>query len=147
LLLVYRDLDGTEHVGDFAVESRELKVDDAPPRMQHNVDRHAQRREVLADSLPHAALDPVAFDGLPHHFADRKSNPRACSVDIAQRRAVSSELRPQDEKVRHLFCELFPAGFVHTLIVGVFAKTKRNSSGGHTAGLDLMHVESRMTQF
>jgi hypothetical protein len=146
-LLFGGELDSVEDVGHFALQGGELKIDDAAAGVENYVYWSVEGSEVVADGLAHAALDAVAVDGLAHYFSDSKANAWTCGVRATQGCAIRAERRTQKEEVRHLLRELFAAGLVDALIVGVFAKTEDDGSGGHTAGLDLMSVESRMTQF
>ncbi len=140
-------LDGTEDIRDLTVEGCSLEVDYTAAGVEDDINRCAEGRQVPTDGLAHAALDAIAFDSLAHDFADGESDAGACGVCVTQRRAVGAQLGAQGEKVGHLPGELFAPGLVDALVVSVFAKTEDDGFGGHTAGLDLMSVESRMTQF
>jgi hypothetical protein len=140
-------LDRAKDIGYFAVEDGEVEVDNAASRMEDYIDWSMKGGKIFADCLAHAALDAIAIYSFAQHLADGESDAGACGVSVAERRAVWTEQRARSEKVGHLSGELFAAGLVHALVVGVFAKTEGDGSGGHTTGLDLLWVESRMVQF
>jgi hypothetical protein len=139
-------LDGAEDIGDFAVEGSELKIDYATTGVKDYIYRRVEGGKVVTDRLAHAALDAVAIDGLAHDLADGESDAGTAGVCVTQGFAVGANLKTQSEKIRHLLAKLLTAGFVDALIVSVFAESEDDGSG-HTAGLDLSWVESRMTQF
>ncbi len=147
LLFFCSVLDGAKDTSYFTLERRKLKVNNAATRMKNYIDRSIQSRQIVADGLTHTPFDAVAIDGLPHHLPHSESHARAGSVCIAQSCAIGTKLRTQNKKISHLLCELFTARLVHTLIVSVFAKTKDDSSRGHTAGPTSTGIKSRMTQF
>jgi hypothetical protein len=144
-------LDRAKDIADLALQRGELKIDDAPPRVQNHIHRRTKRVQILPDSLAHAPLNAVAIDRLAHHLSNRQPNARPRRIRITQGSAIRAQLRSQREEVRHLFGKLFPAGLVHPLIIGVLAKTEDASAGGHAGGSgvpDSISVasESRMTQ-
>jgi hypothetical protein len=140
-------LDRAKDVGHFALEDGEVEVDDAASRVEDYVDWGMEGGKIFANRFAHTALDAIAIYSFAHNLADGETDAGARGVRIAERRAVGTEERAWSEKVGHLSGELFAAGLVHALIVGVFAETEDDGSGSHTAELDLMWVESRMTQF
>jgi hypothetical protein len=137
LLLFCGDLDRAEDRGYFTFESAEFEVDNAAPGMKNDIYWGVERRQIVAYSFAHTALDAVAINCLAHYLANSETDARALGVCAAQQFAIRAELRAQGEKVRHLFRELFAAGLVNALIVSVFSETEGDSSGGHTAWLDL----------
>src|ERR1700722_3362137 len=99
--------------------------------MEDDIDGCAKCRNAFADCLPHAALDAVAVNRLPHDLAHRQAPPRARDNGIAERGTVGPQWRTQNEEVSHLLRELFTAGLVNALVIGMFAETEGSGAGCH----------------
>jgi hypothetical protein len=124
LLLLSRLLDGAKDVGYFPLQRGEVEVDDAASGVEDDVHRSVERGQVFANDLPHAAFDAVAVDGLAHDFADGEADAGGVGVGVAEGGAVGPKLRAEGEEVAHLLAELFAAGLVDALVIGMFAQAE-----------------------
>jgi hypothetical protein len=121
-------LDHTKYRSHFAFQLREFKIDGARSRMKYDVDRRLQQRKLTADGFPHASLDAIATDGVPHHFAYGQPDASAFRIGATQRTPVCSHEGARQEEVAHLLTELLAAAGIYALIVGMLAQP---ASGGN----------------
>ena len=87
-LLLRGGLDEAEDTGHFTLECGEFEVDDGSARVKDDIDRSAERGEVAADSLAHAAFDAISIDGLAHGLTYGESDAGAGYICVAQWHAV-----------------------------------------------------------
>ena len=120
-------LDGAEDGADLVGEGGEGLGEDGAARVEDDVDGAVvEEREVGADGLAHAALDAVAVDGFAEGFGDGEAD------SGAQREA--GVVRAEGDEEAHLTGELFAAGGVHALVVGVFAEPE-DLGDGHSVSV------------
>ncbi len=113
-----------EQSADRALQLDKIQIDDATTGMQNDVHRRGQPRQRAANGGAHAALDPVAINGLAERLGNGEADPRA------RRRRLPIAL-PQQIKTGDLFAKPAASGLIDVLVVGVFGQAMRVGRDGH----------------
>ncbi len=115
-------LHGAKDRGDLAMEQSKLQGKDRAARMEDDIDRCDQERQVGCNSSAQAAFDAIAIVRLAKSLGNGEADARSGGIGPAIGRA-------RGKKVSHLLGELLAAARVGMLIVGVLSQ-----SGGRGHG-------------